>query len=84
MAKHLRFNSLDPIEAPGLDGHKYKLRFDVGELINGTFKSVKSYEMPVMVSGLFKRSGNNPIHRSPRPPRQLRLTSSPMLPALGA
>jgi hypothetical protein len=51
MAKHLRFNSLIPIEARGLDGHKYELRFNVGELINGTFKPVETYKMPVTVSG---------------------------------
>jgi hypothetical protein len=51
MAKHLRFNSLNPIQAPGLDGHKYELRFDVGELINGTFKPLETYQMPVTVSG---------------------------------
>jgi hypothetical protein len=51
MAKYLRFNSLNPIEAHSLDGHKYELRFDVGELINGTFKPLETYKMPVMVSG---------------------------------
>jgi hypothetical protein len=51
MAKHLRFNSLNPIQAPGLDGHKYELRFDVGELIDGTFKPLETYKMPVTVSG---------------------------------
>jgi hypothetical protein len=51
MAKHLRFNSLSPIHAPGLDGHKYELRFDVGELINGKFKPLETYKMPVTVSG---------------------------------
>ena len=51
MAKHLRFNSLNPIEAPGLDGHKYELRFDVGELSNGTFKPDETYKLPVTVSG---------------------------------
>jgi hypothetical protein len=51
MAKHLRFNSLNPIQAPGLDGHKYELRFDVGELINGKFKPLETYKMPVTVSG---------------------------------
>ena len=51
MAKYLRFNSLSPIHAPGLDGHKYELRFDVGELINGTFEPLETNKMPVMVSG---------------------------------
>ena len=51
MAKYLRFNSLNPIQAPGLDGHKYELRFDVGELIDGTFKPLETYKMPVTVSG---------------------------------
>ena len=51
MAKHLRFNSLKPIEDHGLDGHKYELRFDVGELIDGTFKPLENYKIPVTVSG---------------------------------
>jgi hypothetical protein len=50
MAKYLRFNSLNPIEAHSLDGHKYELRFDVGELIGGTFKPLETYKMPVTVS----------------------------------
>jgi hypothetical protein len=51
MAKHLRFNSLSPIQAPSLDGHRYELRFDVGELVNGTFEPLETYKMPVTVSG---------------------------------
>lgn len=50
MAKHLRVNSITPVKSPGLDGHRYDLRFEVGDVINGTFRSVETYKMPVTIS----------------------------------
>jgi hypothetical protein len=51
MTKYLRFNNVTPIPAPTLDGHKYELGYDVGELINGTFKPLETYKTPLTVSG---------------------------------
>jgi hypothetical protein len=51
MVTHLRVNKIVPIQAPGLDGHRYELKFDVGEFVNGTFKPLESYKMPITVSG---------------------------------
>lgn len=49
--KFIRFLDLHEITPAGLDGHKYRLGFEVGERRGDEFHSLQSREMEVQVSG---------------------------------
>lgn len=50
MQKFLRITGFDEVTDPGLDGHRYKLSFELGEVVNGTFVPQESKSVPVTTS----------------------------------
>jgi hypothetical protein len=50
MSKSLRITGFEEIPSPGLGGHRYKLSFELGDLINGTFDPRESRSIPITTS----------------------------------
>ncbi|NKC11538.1 MAG: hypothetical protein GKR94_04825 [Gammaproteobacteria bacterium] len=56
--KLLRFQGIRDITPPGLDGHKYRVHFEVGSRDDGGFKGEASHEFDVEVSGTLQAVWN--------------------------
>jgi hypothetical protein len=51
MTKFIRINEFRNVANPGLDGHEYTISFDVGEVVNGQFKSFDARKTTITTSG---------------------------------
>lgn len=51
MKKSIKVNDLKEITPPGLDGHRYLMSFDVGDLSDGVFKSDQTRQVTITSSG---------------------------------
>ena len=51
MSRFIRFTGIEEISPSGLDGHKYKLSFDIGDVKSGNFVPQESQKITVTTSG---------------------------------
>ncbi|MEJ1380700.1 MAG: hypothetical protein RPT95_06995 [Candidatus Sedimenticola sp. (ex Thyasira tokunagai)] len=51
MTKFLHIDNIAEVTPPGLDGHQYQLKYDVGEMVSGVFQPIESRQTTITTSG---------------------------------